>query len=280
MRRYLGSAVVDAGRVCLVGAGPCRRSVRGAGDAGRVGSLGHPAIFADRPGRTQSTSPRAQHPALTCRWNKVSMAAATKVRVLVVDDSPSTRTMLREALAMDDDIEVVGEAGSGREAVTRTTRRRTVVGARFATAALPDDLDVVIMASASRSIVRVLGESSPSQHTDLGGCGHAHLVPSTGTSGCEPEEFDCRPDGRRRWLVAKPTGRRPRSRTERRHGRRPPHPRRRPPPGPKYLRIYLDDHLAFEAGGLALVGQLRQTRRGSFADVLDRLLKEQGGPRP
>ena len=49
------------------------------------------------------------------------MAAATKVRVLVVDDSPSTRTMLREALAMDDDIEVVGEAGSGREAVTRTT---------------------------------------------------------------------------------------------------------------------------------------------------------------
>jgi DNA-binding NarL/FixJ family response regulator len=48
------------------------------------------------------------------------MAAATKVRVLVVDDSPSTRMMLREALAMDDDIEVVGEAGGGREAVART----------------------------------------------------------------------------------------------------------------------------------------------------------------
>src|SRR5919198_2110040 len=39
------------------------------------------------------------------------------VRVMVVDDSPSTRTMLREALALDGGIEVVGEAGGGREAV-------------------------------------------------------------------------------------------------------------------------------------------------------------------
>src|SRR5947208_3136608 len=40
-----------------------------------------------------------------------------QVRVMVVDDSPSTRTMLREALALDGGIEVVGEAGGGREAV-------------------------------------------------------------------------------------------------------------------------------------------------------------------
>src|SRR5919198_6726116 len=40
-----------------------------------------------------------------------------RVRVMVVDDSPSTRTMLREALALDGGIEVVGEAGGGREAV-------------------------------------------------------------------------------------------------------------------------------------------------------------------
>jgi len=40
-----------------------------------------------------------------------------RVRVLVVDDSPTTRAMLREALSLDDDIEVVGEANGGREAI-------------------------------------------------------------------------------------------------------------------------------------------------------------------
>src|SRR6266498_3603349 len=44
-----------------------------------------------------------------------------RVRVMVVDDSPSTRTMLREALALDGGIEVVGEAGGGREAVQLVT---------------------------------------------------------------------------------------------------------------------------------------------------------------
>ncbi|HXF57826.1 MAG TPA: response regulator [Actinomycetota bacterium] len=39
------------------------------------------------------------------------------VRVMVVDDSASTRAMLREALSLGDGIEVVGEAGNGREAV-------------------------------------------------------------------------------------------------------------------------------------------------------------------
>ncbi|HEY1331572.1 MAG TPA: response regulator [Actinomycetota bacterium] len=43
---------------------------------------------------------------------------ADRVRVLVVDDSPTTRTMLREALALDGGIEVVGEANGGREAIT------------------------------------------------------------------------------------------------------------------------------------------------------------------
>jgi len=40
------------------------------------------------------------------------------VRVMIVDDSSSTRTMLREALALGGGIEVVGEAGSGREAIS------------------------------------------------------------------------------------------------------------------------------------------------------------------
>jgi DNA-binding NarL/FixJ family response regulator len=39
------------------------------------------------------------------------------IRVMVVDDSPSTRSMLREALALEGTMEVVAEAGTGREAV-------------------------------------------------------------------------------------------------------------------------------------------------------------------
>jgi DNA-binding NarL/FixJ family response regulator len=39
------------------------------------------------------------------------------VRLMIVDDSLSTRTMLHEALALEEGIDVVGEAGSGREAV-------------------------------------------------------------------------------------------------------------------------------------------------------------------
>lgn len=41
------------------------------------------------------------------------------VRVLIVDDVIASRATLRRALAFDDSIEVVGEAGSGREAVAR-----------------------------------------------------------------------------------------------------------------------------------------------------------------
>src|SRR5436309_5079051 len=48
------------------------------------------------------------------------MMTLERVRVMVVDDSPSTRTMLREALTLDGGIEVVGEAGGGREAVRLT----------------------------------------------------------------------------------------------------------------------------------------------------------------
>src|SRR3989449_2332370 len=41
------------------------------------------------------------------------------VSVMVVDDSPSTRTMLREALSLEGGIDVVAEAGTGREAISR-----------------------------------------------------------------------------------------------------------------------------------------------------------------
>jgi DNA-binding NarL/FixJ family response regulator len=43
------------------------------------------------------------------------------VRVLIVDDADESRRILRRALAMDWTIEVVGEAGSGREAVRQAS---------------------------------------------------------------------------------------------------------------------------------------------------------------
>jgi DNA-binding NarL/FixJ family response regulator len=45
-----------------------------------------------------------------------------RVRVLVVDDSPTTRSMLREALDLAGGIEVVGEANDGPEAVAMAAR--------------------------------------------------------------------------------------------------------------------------------------------------------------
>jgi two-component system, chemotaxis family, protein-glutamate methylesterase/glutaminase len=47
-----------------------------------------------------------------------------KVRVLVVDDSPTSRLLLVEILRADDDIEVVGQAADGLEAVEMVKRLR------------------------------------------------------------------------------------------------------------------------------------------------------------
>lgn len=47
-------------------------------------------------------------------------APSRRIRVLVVDDATESRETLRRALAFDETIEVVGEAGSGREAIERT----------------------------------------------------------------------------------------------------------------------------------------------------------------
>ena len=51
-------------------------------------------------------------------------APPRRIRVLVVDDARESRETLRRALAFDESIEVVGEAGSGREAVERTEELR------------------------------------------------------------------------------------------------------------------------------------------------------------
>jgi two-component system LytT family response regulator len=42
---------------------------------------------------------------------------ATRIRALVIDDEPLARDMIREMLASDSDVEVVGECANGREAI-------------------------------------------------------------------------------------------------------------------------------------------------------------------
>jgi DNA-binding NarL/FixJ family response regulator/anti-sigma regulatory factor (Ser/Thr protein kinase) len=46
------------------------------------------------------------------------------VRVLIVDDAEDSRNVLRRALALEPDIEVVGEAGSGKESVSMAEEAR------------------------------------------------------------------------------------------------------------------------------------------------------------
>jgi DNA-binding NarL/FixJ family response regulator len=53
-----------------------------------------------------------------------TLASMPLVRVLIVDDAPDSRNVLRRALAMEPDIEVVGEAGSGDESVAKTQSMR------------------------------------------------------------------------------------------------------------------------------------------------------------
>ena len=45
------------------------------------------------------------------------MADSPKIRVLLVDDEPLAREMLREMLQSDTDVEIVGESCNGREAL-------------------------------------------------------------------------------------------------------------------------------------------------------------------
>lgn len=47
----------------------------------------------------------------------MSLNAEKKVRVLVVDDLPTVRDSLRTILGLEDDLEVVGEAANGDEAI-------------------------------------------------------------------------------------------------------------------------------------------------------------------
>ncbi|MBI2773342.1 MAG: histidine kinase, partial [Chloroflexi bacterium] len=50
--------------------------------------------------------------------------AAEKIRVLIVDDTADTRDNLTKLLGFEPDIEVVGTAASGQEAITLAKQER------------------------------------------------------------------------------------------------------------------------------------------------------------
>jgi len=106
------------------------------------------------------------------------------VRVMVVDDSPSTRTMLKEALAMGGGIEVVGEAGGGREAVSLTSQLKPDVV--LMDVRMPD-LDGVTAARAivsenpSTKIVALTWSDDPSTVRDMLTAGAIGYVVKGGT---------------------------------------------------------------------------------------------------
>src|SRR5690242_1734216 len=52
----------------------------------------------------------------------IPRVTARRMRVLIVDDHPITRDGLRTALSMSSDMEIVGEAGSGEDAVEAVDR--------------------------------------------------------------------------------------------------------------------------------------------------------------
>ena len=49
------------------------------------------------------------------------------IRVIIVDDHAVVRSGLRHVLEAEDDIEVVAEAGNGREAIEKAEQRRAEV---------------------------------------------------------------------------------------------------------------------------------------------------------
>jgi DNA-binding NarL/FixJ family response regulator/anti-sigma regulatory factor (Ser/Thr protein kinase) len=106
------------------------------------------------------------------------------VRVMVVDDSASTRTMLKEALALGGGIEVVGEAGGGKEALSLTGELKPDVV--LMDVRMPD-LDGVTAARAiisehpSTKIVALTWSDDPSTVRDMLSAGAIGYVVKGGT---------------------------------------------------------------------------------------------------
>jgi CheY-like chemotaxis protein len=104
---------------------PARRRVRHARRRGRV--PGWPGSTGRRPGAAPGAGPSSWRTALTDRpvrpGRRRPGLVVEPIRVLVVDDHALFRRGLQMVLEQEPDIEVVGEASDGAEAVTRRPRR-------------------------------------------------------------------------------------------------------------------------------------------------------------
>jgi DNA-binding NarL/FixJ family response regulator len=101
------------------------------------------------------------------------------IRVLVVDDHPSVRRALTEALADEDDLTVVGECDDGSQVVAAATRLRPDVVFMDLSMPVMDGLTATAALCASQAGARVIvltGEGSKSRPAAAGAGAHA-LVP-------------------------------------------------------------------------------------------------------
>lgn len=101
------------------------------------------------------------------------MAVATPIRVLVVDDSLSVRTMLRALLEADARIEVIGEAEDGVQAVAMTKRLKPDVVTMDIHMPRMGGIEAIgeIMASAAVRILVVSGQSDAQLACEAIACG-------------------------------------------------------------------------------------------------------------
>jgi DNA-binding NarL/FixJ family response regulator len=104
--------------------------------------------------------------------------------VLVVDDSASTRAMLREALALDGGIEVVGEAGGAEEAVEQALELNpdvVLMDVRMPGGSGVDAARVITAERPSTKVVALTWSDEPSTVRDMLSAGAIGYVVKGGT---------------------------------------------------------------------------------------------------
>jgi two-component system chemotaxis response regulator CheB len=108
--------------------------------------------------------------------------AQTPIRVLLVDDSPLTLTILKRALAASPEIEVVGTAANGREALARIEELDPAVVCTDFLMPVMNGLELTreIMARSPRPILvvsAVVGEAHPGRVFELLEAGAVDVIP-------------------------------------------------------------------------------------------------------
>jgi two-component system chemotaxis response regulator CheB len=104
----------------------------------------------------------------------MAISPPARIRVLVVDDSPVVRTVLREGLSRESDLEIVGEAGDGAQAVRMAAELRPdlvtmdllmpIMGGTDATVRIMRECPCPILV-----LVGAPGSTSPSEQDALAG---------------------------------------------------------------------------------------------------------------